>query len=196
MLRFPLYCPKCKAEIRIDVMNFELKVSAEPDAQKMRRACFLDEGSGLSFLFPFFNMSFSGRTHKLYQLTDDGNKSISFTIGTAGNKLLQKLYPGIISGQLGIEKVPRVNVQCADDRDESGKLRVGATIGVSIFAILAVSTPEISATSSCVRSSSPLAFLIESAKDLVYFFQIQGSECFKMLLSSKAERSDMAGLQF
>ena len=32
MLRFPLYCPKCKAKIRIDVMNFELKVSAEPDA--------------------------------------------------------------------------------------------------------------------------------------------------------------------
>ena len=32
MLRFPLYCPKCKVEIRIDVMNFELMVSAEPDA--------------------------------------------------------------------------------------------------------------------------------------------------------------------
>ena len=32
MLRFPLYCPKCRTEIRIDVMNFELKISAEPDA--------------------------------------------------------------------------------------------------------------------------------------------------------------------
>lgn len=32
MLRFPLYCPKCGMETRIDVMKFEYKVSAEPDA--------------------------------------------------------------------------------------------------------------------------------------------------------------------
>ena len=32
MLRFPLYCPKCGTETRIDVMKFEYKVSAEPDA--------------------------------------------------------------------------------------------------------------------------------------------------------------------
>jgi len=32
MLRFPLFCPKCRTETRIDVMKFELKVSAEPDA--------------------------------------------------------------------------------------------------------------------------------------------------------------------
>ncbi len=30
MLRFPIFCPKCRTETRIDVMNFELKVSAEP----------------------------------------------------------------------------------------------------------------------------------------------------------------------
>ena len=26
MLRFPIFCPKCRTETRIDVMNFELKV--------------------------------------------------------------------------------------------------------------------------------------------------------------------------
>jgi len=31
LLRFPLYCPKCGTEKRIDVMKFELKISAEPD---------------------------------------------------------------------------------------------------------------------------------------------------------------------
>ena len=32
MLRFPLYCPKCGTETIIDVMKFEYKISAEPDA--------------------------------------------------------------------------------------------------------------------------------------------------------------------
>lgn len=31
LLRFPLYCPKCKEETRIDVVKFEIKKSDEPD---------------------------------------------------------------------------------------------------------------------------------------------------------------------
>lgn len=32
LLNFPLYCPKCKKEIRIDVVQFKMLVSKEPDA--------------------------------------------------------------------------------------------------------------------------------------------------------------------
>ena len=32
LLRFPLYCLKCGTEAKIDLMKFEYKVSAEPDA--------------------------------------------------------------------------------------------------------------------------------------------------------------------
>ncbi len=32
LLRFPLYCPKCKTEVKIDVMRFEMTRSEEPDA--------------------------------------------------------------------------------------------------------------------------------------------------------------------
>ena len=32
LLRFPLYCPKCKTEVKIDVMRFEMTKSKEPDA--------------------------------------------------------------------------------------------------------------------------------------------------------------------
>lgn len=32
LLRFPLYCPKCKTEVKIDVMQFEMTKSKEPDA--------------------------------------------------------------------------------------------------------------------------------------------------------------------
>ncbi len=32
LLRFPLYCPKCKTEVKIDVMQFEMTRSKEPDA--------------------------------------------------------------------------------------------------------------------------------------------------------------------
>lgn len=31
MFKFPLYCPKCKTETRIDVMQFKMAVSKEPD---------------------------------------------------------------------------------------------------------------------------------------------------------------------
>ena len=32
LICFPLYCPKCGTETIIDVMKFEYKISAEPDA--------------------------------------------------------------------------------------------------------------------------------------------------------------------
>ena len=32
LLNFPLYCPKCKKEIRIDVVQFKMVQSKEPDA--------------------------------------------------------------------------------------------------------------------------------------------------------------------
>lgn len=32
LLRFPLYCPKCKTEVKIDVLRFEMTKSKEPDA--------------------------------------------------------------------------------------------------------------------------------------------------------------------
>ena len=31
LLNFPLYCPKCKKEIRIDVVQFKMVQSKEPD---------------------------------------------------------------------------------------------------------------------------------------------------------------------
>lgn len=32
LLNFPLYCPKCKKEIRIDVVQLKMVLSDEPDA--------------------------------------------------------------------------------------------------------------------------------------------------------------------
>lgn len=32
LLNFPLYCPKCKKEIRINVVELKMVVSDEPDA--------------------------------------------------------------------------------------------------------------------------------------------------------------------
>lgn len=32
LLRFPLYCPKCKKETRIDLINHKIYKSLEPDA--------------------------------------------------------------------------------------------------------------------------------------------------------------------
>ncbi len=32
LMQFPLYCPKCKTEVKIDVMQFEMTKSEEPDA--------------------------------------------------------------------------------------------------------------------------------------------------------------------
>ena len=31
MFNFPLYCPKCKNETKIDVMQFKMALSKEPD---------------------------------------------------------------------------------------------------------------------------------------------------------------------
>ena len=32
LVKFPLYCPKCKKEIRIDVVKLKMVLSKEPDA--------------------------------------------------------------------------------------------------------------------------------------------------------------------
>ncbi|MEG2843143.1 MAG: cysteine-rich KTR domain-containing protein [Ruthenibacterium sp.] len=32
LLHFPMYCPKCKQEIQINVVQFKMTVSKEPDA--------------------------------------------------------------------------------------------------------------------------------------------------------------------
>ena len=32
LIKFPLYCPKCKREIRIDVVKLKMVLSEEPDA--------------------------------------------------------------------------------------------------------------------------------------------------------------------
>ncbi|MBQ9721261.1 MAG: cysteine-rich KTR domain-containing protein [Oscillospiraceae bacterium] len=32
LLNFPLYCPKCKKETRIDVVQLKMSLSKEPDA--------------------------------------------------------------------------------------------------------------------------------------------------------------------
>lgn len=32
MLCFPLYCPKCKTETRINVLKYKIQISVEPDA--------------------------------------------------------------------------------------------------------------------------------------------------------------------
>ena len=32
LVRFPLFCPKCKKEILIDVVQLKMKLSNEPDA--------------------------------------------------------------------------------------------------------------------------------------------------------------------
>ncbi|MCU7653714.1 cysteine-rich KTR domain-containing protein [Acutalibacter sp. LFL-21] len=32
LVKFPLYCPKCKKELRIDVVKLKLVLSKEPDA--------------------------------------------------------------------------------------------------------------------------------------------------------------------
>lgn len=39
LLKFPLYCPKCKKGVRINVVQLKMVLSDEPDAEK-RRACF------------------------------------------------------------------------------------------------------------------------------------------------------------
>lgn len=31
LINFPLYCPKCKSEIRVDVVEFKMLKSKEPD---------------------------------------------------------------------------------------------------------------------------------------------------------------------
>ena len=31
LLKFPLFCPKCKKEIRIDIVQLKMALSAEPD---------------------------------------------------------------------------------------------------------------------------------------------------------------------
>ena len=31
MFNFPLYCPKCKKETKIDVLQFKMAISKEPD---------------------------------------------------------------------------------------------------------------------------------------------------------------------
>ena len=38
LIKFPLYCPKCKKETRIDVVKLKMVLSDEPDVK--RRACF------------------------------------------------------------------------------------------------------------------------------------------------------------
>lgn len=32
LIKFPLFCPKCKQEIRVDVVKLKMVVSQEPDA--------------------------------------------------------------------------------------------------------------------------------------------------------------------
>ncbi len=32
LLKFPLYCPKCKKEIRVNVVQLKMTISDEPDA--------------------------------------------------------------------------------------------------------------------------------------------------------------------
>ncbi|WP_432718718.1 cysteine-rich KTR domain-containing protein [Pectinatus frisingensis] len=32
LLNFPLYCPKCKKEIKVDVVQLNMTLSKEPDA--------------------------------------------------------------------------------------------------------------------------------------------------------------------
>ncbi|WP_294523935.1 cysteine-rich KTR domain-containing protein [uncultured Allofournierella sp.] len=32
LINFPLYCPKCKREIQVDVVNLKMVLSEEPDA--------------------------------------------------------------------------------------------------------------------------------------------------------------------
>ena len=32
LVKFPLYCPKCKTEIIVDVIKFEMRKSVEPGA--------------------------------------------------------------------------------------------------------------------------------------------------------------------
>ena len=39
LLKFPLYCPKCKKGVRINVVQLKMVLSDEPDAEK-RRAGF------------------------------------------------------------------------------------------------------------------------------------------------------------
>jgi len=37
LLRFPLYCPKCKHETRIDLIDHKIYKSLEPDAETQSR---------------------------------------------------------------------------------------------------------------------------------------------------------------
>ena len=32
LINFPLFCPKCKNEVKIDVVNLKMSISKEPDA--------------------------------------------------------------------------------------------------------------------------------------------------------------------
>lgn len=32
LVKFPLYCPKCKKEVRVDVVQLKMVLSKEPDA--------------------------------------------------------------------------------------------------------------------------------------------------------------------